>query len=321
MESEPEAAVTDLDPTVETVADAPDSRSSLAKSRRQDILYSVVTGLAYIGFQQMLSSLRVTNPLLLTGLSLVSLLISLVFTVRMARALCSPLSQWLCLAFSAVIMLPFVLLPIIPMHSKAQALSAVRVYTAYLDVFRAIPALRGLLLICLAVSFGVVISRLVREIKILLPVAVVLAMVDLYVVFGGGLVTQANTGKAPVASMAMSALTVPLTPKMPKGVPAPPPLAVGFADFMFIALFFACFARFQLPARKTFLILCGVLCAYLVTVVVGKIDLPALVPIAAVVIGVNLRAFRYERSEAFALLYAGLIVLAVLGFSIYWSHR
>jgi hypothetical protein len=50
----------------------------------------------------------------------------------------------------------------------------------------------------------------------------------------------------------------------------------------------------------------------MLAVALTGISLPALVPIAVVVIGMNIRRFRYERSEAFALLYAGLIVAAVL---------
>ncbi|HEV2472271.1 MAG TPA: hypothetical protein VGS41_06375, partial [Chthonomonadales bacterium] len=49
--------------------------------------------------------------------------------------------------------------------------------------------------------------------------------------------------------------------------------------------------------------------------------LPALVPIAVVVIGAHWRRFKYERSEAFALLYAGIIVVAALSAAIVFAHR
>ena len=52
-----------------------------------------------------------------------------------------------------------------------------------------------------------------------------------------------------------------------------------------------------------------------------ELALPALVPIAVVVIGMNLRRFRYERSELFALLYAGIIVAVVVGGFYLVSHR
>jgi hypothetical protein len=97
-------------------------------------------------------------------------------------------------------------------------------------------------------------------------------------------------------------------------------LAVGFADFMFIALFFACLARFHIPARRTFFVLYAVLAVYMVLTSYVE-TLPALVPIAIVMIGMNLRRFRYSRSEVFALLYAGLIVVAVIGGLFFLSRR
>ena len=54
------------------------------------------------------------------------------------------------------------------------------------------------------------------------------------------------------------------------------------------------------------------LAAYMAVVALAGLALPALVPMAAVLIGMNIRRFRYERSELFALLYAGLIVAGVL---------
>ena len=98
-------------------------------------------------------------------------------------------------------------------------------------------------------------------------------------------------------------------------------LAVGFADFLFIALFFACFQRFGIPSRRTFQVLGGVLAFYMLLVALTGLPLPALVPIAVVIIGMNLRQFRYERSEGFALLYAGLIVAAVAGGFYFFSHH
>ncbi len=97
-------------------------------------------------------------------------------------------------------------------------------------------------------------------------------------------------------------------------------LAIGFADFLFIATFFTCFARFGVRSRNTFYVLCGLLTGYMLFVAWKGIDLPALVPIAIVVIGMNLRHFRYTREELFAMLYAGLIVVAVLGFMV-WRSR
>lgn len=254
--------------------------------------------------------------------TLISLALVLLFTVSAARALSVGRALRIWAPLAGLLSLPYVLMPILyarfPTWTGWPA--AGEAFLRYQKVMAHVPGLHGLMLILFAVCLGVWVSHLLREMKILLPIAIVLALMDLYVVFGGGLVTQAHTGKAPVAQAAMKSLTVPLS-SHPKSGAAPMQLSVGFADFLFIALFFACFTRFGIPARRTFLLLSAVLAIYLTVVYVFRIDLPALVPIAVVVVGTNLREFRYERSEAYALLYAGLIVAAALGGLFYFAHR
>jgi len=256
--------------------------------------------------------------------TLISLALVLLFTVSAARSLSDRrvLAVWS--GLSALVSLPYVLVPILAQRFPAWSAwpSVAPVFLRYGAAMAHVPGLHGLMLILLAVCVGVWVSTLLREMKILLPIAVVLAMMDLYVVFGGGMVSQANSGKAPVAQAAMKSLTVPLSsPLHPKTGAAPMELAVGFADFLFISLFFSCFMRFGVSSRPTFLVLCAVLTGYLAVVYVRSVDLPALVPIAVVVVGMNLRRFQYERSEAFALLYAGLIVAGVLGGLVYVAHK
>src|SRR5206468_3170875 len=118
------------------------------------------------------------------------------------------------------------------------------------------------------------------------------------------------SGHAPVARAFMNAMTAPLSTTQAKLGAAPLQLAAGFADFLFIAVFFACFAKFGIPSKRTFTALVGTLSVYMLAVFYTGSPLPALVPIAAVIIGMNARRFKYARDEAFALLYAGLIVAA-----------
>ncbi len=292
-----------------------------SRPQRADALAAAVAATAYNVLQIIAVRLHPTNAVVYSAISLVSLVITLGYTVALARSLRSLPGQLLTLFLTAVILLPVMLLPFIQFQTAQQLAAAQHVYRLYGVVFRAVPGLMGLLMMSLAAAVGAVLSRMVREIKILLPIAVVLALVDLYVVFGGGMVAQANSGKAPAAKAAMQMLTVNLLPRTPSSLHAPQPLAVGFADFLFIALFFACFIRFDVPARRTFLLLCGILCCYMVVVMVGRLDLPALLPIAGVIVGSHLNAFRYKREEAFAMLYAGLLVAIVLGGLVFMSHR
>lgn len=314
QESHPDAAAFD------TLASRPITDPSRSSPSRSDALAAALSAAAYLGFQLLVLRLRLTNPLLLTGISLVTLVVTLVFTVRLARSLRSAAAQLAALLISGGIMLPFVALPLLPITSRPLLQAAQTFWFGCQRAFATVPGSRGLLLICFAVALGSVLARMIRELKILLPIAVVLALVDLYVVFGGGLVTQANHGNAQAAK-AMSALTVNLTPKLPRGIPAPPPLAVGFADYLFIALFFACFARYRVASNHTFAILSGVLVLYMVIVIVTGLDLPALVPISIVVIGANWRSFQYDREERQALLIAGALTAAVMGALLWYSHR
>lgn len=280
--------------------------------------YAAGSALLYLLFWQIVLRIHLSDIVTIAITTLISLLIALLFTVRMARTAVSPVALGINLGLSLLLILPIGLSLAIPAATQSGPLHTI--LPVYGRVYRAAPYLYGLLLMWFAASLGAGISRLVREMKLLLPMAVVLALVDLYVVFGGGLVTQAKTG-SPTAQKAMSMLTVQLPTVRQQGVAAPIQLAVGVADFLFIAMFFACFARFHIPARRTFLVLCGILAAYMLIVFFRAIDLPALVPIAVVVIGMNVRRFRYERSEAFALLYAGLICLAVVGGFYFMSRQ
>lgn len=299
--------------------------SSARPGALQEARYALGAGVGYLLLFQLTRRLPFNEKIILLA-TLISLGLVLVFTVRVARSLLSNRTLAWNVVLSAACSLPLILLPIaatlLPglMPLWIAVSKGLRLYTGFL---RLLPGLHGLLLIWFAACMGTLLSRLVRETKMLLPMAVALACVDLYVVFGGGLVTQAQDTHHPnaLAQTAMHALTISLPTTHPKAGSAPLQLSVGFADFLFIALFFACFVRFGIPARRTFQVLCATLAAYMLIVYFTNIALPALVPIAIVVIGMNLSQFHYQRSEAFALLYAGLIVGAVMGGLFFYSHR
>ncbi len=274
-----------------------------------EAIYALATGICYM----LLYRISMQLPYSLTtvvAVTLLSFCAVLLFTVRVARAERSVIALGVSLCIAGICALPLVLVRIAPgLFAGAGWGGFFRLYGRML----AVPGLYGLLLIWFAASVGALLSKVVREVKMLLPMSLVLACVDLYVVFGGGLVTQATQGTSPVAAHAMRALTVSLPTVRTSTGAAPMQSMAGFADFMFIALFFACFAKFSVPSRRTFFALCAVLCGYMLIVMYTQTSLPALMPIAVVVIGMNLRQFRFERSEAFAMLYAGLLVAAILG--------
>lgn len=303
---------------------AEDSAALSAASSAREARLAFGSAAAYFLLYQITPLMRWSNINIIGATTFFSLIIVLLFTVSAARAIRSPRALFLNLAISGGLSAPIVLVRILaarfPEWPLWLSLPDMPVFEAYMNLI-GIQGLYGLILVWFAVSLGVLLTRLVREFKILLPIGVVLALVDIYVVFGGGLVTVAESGKAPVAEAAMTALTIQLPTARPSGGAAPMLLSVGFADFLFIAMFFACFLRFGIPSRKTFVVLCAVLVVYMLSVVLTNLSLPALIPIALVCIGMNLRHFRFERSEAFALLYAGIIVITLLTFLVFYSRR
>lgn len=282
-------------------APAPESPSvtlEFEPSRTSDVYRALFSAVGYLLLYRVAVYVPESTPAIIAT-TFASLFLILLFTVSLARVVHTG-REWLALT---AVCAAFIFIP------------SLRGMARYLH------GLDGLMMAGLAVAAGVLISQLMKEMKILLPVAVMLALVDIYVVFGGGLVTQATTGRNPQAQKMMKALTTNLPTTQAKRGAAPLQLAVGFADFLFIALFFACFRRFSISSKRTFTALATVLALYMLVVAFTGTPLPALVPIAAVVIALNFRYFKYERSEMFALLYAGLIVLALFSYLMYVSRK
>lgn len=300
---------------------APESAAPVLIGR--DGLLALAVGAGYLLFWPLVRAIPSAAIAVVAVTTLLSLFLVLLFTVRLARTMRSPRAIGLNLVLSLLCVLPSFLVPLLAEFFPTWAgwRGVAPYWRTYYHLFHAVNGLNSLALIWMAASIGVLASRLPREFKLLLPMGVALAMVDLYTVFGGGLVATAVSGKNTVAQTAMHALTVQLPTTHDKTGAAPFPLIIGVADFLFIALFFACFMRFGIPARRTFQVLFTVLYLYMAAVFVFDMPLPALVPVAVVVIGMHWRRFRYERSEAFALLYAGLILSAALAFLIFRAHR
>jgi len=299
------------------IEERPDPQSGKPVWIGRDGLLALAVGIVDLLFWPIVRAIPSGSMVLVGITTLISLFLVLLFTVLMARSMRSPRAILLNLALSFLVILPSLVPIFVNLTPSWPGWGVLRPHwRAYMGGFRAINGLDTLALIWLATSLGAGISRLVREFKLLLPMGVALAMVDLYTVFGGGVVDTAVKGTNHVAKVAMTALTAQLPTMQPKNGAAPFVLNIGFADFLFIAVFFACFARFDIPSRRTFQVLFVTLFLYMAVVFLGGPPLPALVPVAAVVIGMNWRRFRYERSEAFALLYTGLILSGVLGFLI-----
>jgi hypothetical protein len=166
-------------------------------------------------------------------------------------------------------------------------------------------------LITCATQFGVLVSNVIREPKLLLPVALCAGLVDIWGVSLGPVhliekhapkIISKTTAKVPALGSA----------RIAKGKRPPPPMLIGFGDFLFLGIFFACIVRFGMHLHASFAL--TALSTVVALIIVGLSDtmLPGLPFMALGVILPNIAHFRFTREEKFALLYTGILLTVVL---------
>lgn len=176
----------------------------------------------------------------------------------------------------------------------------------------------GYLTILWAVGLGALVSWIVREKNLLVPVVPLAALIDVLTVLAPrGFVKQVVEKAPEVAEKAMVAVTA--VPNVAHEVSHIVPIVlIGVGDFVFLALYAACLYRFGLRTRATAIGLFIVLWLYLVAVAVGIApSLPALVPMAVVVLAVNWRHFQLSRQEKWASVVVVGAIVAILGI-LFW---
>ncbi len=184
------------------------------------------------------------------------------------------------------------------------------------------PLLRSLgmgLTITLGCAFlGILLSRIIREPNVLLPVALVSMPIDYL-----GAMTSIGFTQNMVAHH----------PKMVQNLSVPVPAVgsglhgglhplgfIGPGDALFMAFFFAVVLRLNMNTRGTFWLMYGLLTATMLVVLRTGINIAALIPMGLTVLIANGRFFKLKREEVFATIYAGGLILAlVTGFYLY-SH-
>lgn len=164
-------------------------------------------------------------------------------------------------------------------------------------------------LIVWATFLGKLVSRIVREGKLLVPVAVIAAAADVITVFWG--VVKHVSETAPEVAEAFSA-AAPV--EVPEGVYAPILTFVGIGDFLFLSLFMAVAIRYSMRPVRT------LWASYLVMLVapLGFLfvregpGLPGVPFIAAAALWANWRDIEFSGQEKRALAIAGVVVVAVV---------
>lgn len=182
----------------------------------------------------------------------------------------------------------------------------------------ALIGLKDLGLLLFATMGGALLSRVAREPKIIAPIAVTVALVDVVGVLSSGGFTAQMLERHPevVEAASVAVPSVGMTVPGP-GAEGPSPLLaqafVGVGDVLFLGFFFAAVGRFGMNLRGSEAV---AICACLVAmglVLAGVRSLPGLPFIAAGCVAVNLRYFRYTRAEMMYLAIAALFVLFFCG--------
>jgi hypothetical protein len=180
----------------------------------------------------------------------------------------------------------------------------------------ALPVLPGqelignLALILWAVLVGRLVSRVIREGKLLLPVAVAASLADIFTVFWGPVGKIAE--QAPQVANALSAQAP--AAEVAKQVAAPVLTYVGIGDFLFLAVFLSVALRYGMNAvGALWAAFVAMVAAAVVLAVWQPAGIPGLPFISVGVLLVNWRYLSFTAEEKRSLWIAGALLVVVIG--------
>jgi hypothetical protein len=298
LDTEPTSASPQTETRSGTAKEPPETQSGY--NRRANINLAIACA-CYVGFSSLLGLARVNPrhlglglPLLVLGTTLVFMLLQLwvpwtVVKVRQPlKATVQDMFMYLCLWGVLTCVLNWVG-PI-----------------KHLPALVMVP-LTGLIGLCMTLAlslFGLAVSFIVREAKIIVPLCIIAGIIDIL----GAMTPFGFTANALRRNhQLVTHVSVPVP-----AIHGLPVLAtIGPGDPVFIAFFFAIVVRHQLNQRGTFWAMYGMLTLSMIVVSIGLIKaLAALAPMSVAVITSNMRYFQFDRSEKFAMVYVAVIVIA-----------
>jgi hypothetical protein len=183
-------------------------------------------------------------------------------------------------------------------------------------------AIMGLTLTAALTFFGSLLSLIIKERNLLLPVALIAMPVDFIGAMTPTGFTHDMVKHAPQIVSSVSVSVPAITSQTSHGISIGPIAFIGPGDILFMALFFAAVQRFELSEKRTFWWMYGLLTISMILVIrLPNFAVGALVPMGLAVIIANARQIKLKREELFAVAYAGALVLALVGFFFWSSHR
>lgn len=170
-------------------------------------------------------------------------------------------------------------------------------------------------------GLGVLVSILIKEKNMLLPVAIFLAGMDALLILTP-FTPQARIAAENPDIIGNIGLRVPevrvATPGVPQAAIAINDIGfVGPADLFISAMFFAALFRYGMRAKQTAIWLIPVLIGYLFLVLLTHIPLPALVPIGLTALIVNWKEFKLLKDEKIATWVVSAIAIAMAAYGAY----
>lgn len=165
-------------------------------------------------------------------------------------------------------------------------------------------------------AFGCMLSRIVREAKILFPIGIVAGLIDIV----GAMTPVGFTNHVVQHNMKTVAK---VSVKVPTYHNIPIINTIGPGDLLFIAFFFAVVIRHKMNVKGTFWFVYFALVISILAIMTPYVtQIGALAPMGAAIAISNYRYFKFTRSETFAMIYAGAIALVgALSFFLYTHYH
>jgi hypothetical protein len=164
-------------------------------------------------------------------------------------------------------------------------------------------------LLCAAVFGGSLVATLIREASIVGAVCALAALIDIWGVLLGGIVSQVIEKAPDIASRGMASMPTAGAATASKFIIPLPDIGAG--DYLFLGLLFAALHRFGMNWVGAIRWTIPLVVVALLSIIFGLPALPGLLFIGLGTAIPNWKFFQYSRDEKFALLYAGILVVVL----------
>ncbi|MCH8979086.1 MAG: hypothetical protein IH945_07570 [Armatimonadetes bacterium] len=178
-------------------------------------------------------------------------------------------------------------------------------------------------------GLGVLLSFVIKDKNMLIPVAIFLVGFDMFLVFN----PDAPTAKFMRENPAVSQAVLATVPGARTAQPGQRPMGkvqdmayIGPADLLFAATFFTLIFRFRMRSRQTLNWMVPVLIVYLAVILafgdryIGPLSLamlPAMVPIGLTVLLVNRKEFKLQKQEVIGVVLVAAMAVALASYGVY----